>query len=525
MRQPIEESPKDGTAIILEDDANGTYDVAHWSTETGEWVGESGEPTKVTPSHWYPMPRDQYLLREDAISRNQSREGRARRLAASSIAVTLVAGVLIGTYFSAEVAAYVTRYAGHKDTRITEQESRLANQDSRKSNLVAQRQVEAERASAPAEAQQAAQVQQIAGVSASEAQQSLKEDRAEGWAQEPTEARRAIEGLDEQVRAESAQSAGSLEDEREKTAALAREATVRQELTASTAQHRHAIDEERARSAALASELAGTQREIETRAAQSQKAADEAVQQKQAAETTVAELRQSLQQEQKKTASLMQEAKAAQATMTAAEPQRRALDEAQARAAALASELAGTQRKIETRAAQSQKAVDEAVQQKQAAEAAVAELRQSLQQERARTEAMARDLATLQRTLNGRVAVERSADSRVIQVTQAVKTAVAERPKAAEAQGNAEAAKLIARASALLGQGNIGAARIVLERASESGNAQASFMLAEAYDPAILSAWGTYGTRGEVVKAREYYVKAHTGGIREAKDRLDALRQ
>src|SRR6185436_3601680 len=216
MRQPIEESPKDGTAIILEDDANGTYDVARWSTETGEWVGESGEPTKVTPSHWYPMPRDQYLLREDAVSRKQSRGGRARRLA-SSIAVSLVAAMLIVTYFRAELASYVTRYAGHKDTGITEQTSRLANQDSRKSNLVAQRQVEAERASAPAEAHQAAQVQQIAGVSASEAQQSLKEDRAEGWAQEPTEARRAIEGLDEQVRAESAQSAGSLEDEREKT--------------------------------------------------------------------------------------------------------------------------------------------------------------------------------------------------------------------------------------------------------------------------------------------------------------------
>ena len=66
MRHPIEESPKDGTAIILEDDASGTYDVAHWSTEAGQWLGENGEPTKITPTHWYPMPRDQYLLREDA---------------------------------------------------------------------------------------------------------------------------------------------------------------------------------------------------------------------------------------------------------------------------------------------------------------------------------------------------------------------------------------------------------------------------------------------------------------------------
>jgi len=50
-------------------------------------------------------------------------------------------------------------------------------------------------------------------------------------------------------------------------------------------------------------------------------------------------------------------------------------------------------------------------------------------------------------------------------------------------------------------------------------------MLAETYDPAILFTWGTYGTRGEAAKAREYYAKAHTGGIREAKDRLDALHE
>jgi TPR repeat protein len=84
---------------------------------------------------------------------------------------------------------------------------------------------------------------------------------------------------------------------------------------------------------------------------------------------------------------------------------------------------------------------------------------------------------------------------------------------------------LVARAITLLGQGNIGAARSVLERAAESGNAQASFMLAETYDPTILSAWGTHGTRGEAAKARELYAKAQAGGIREAKDRLDALRQ
>ena len=76
------------------------------------------------------------------------------------------------------------------------------------------------------------------------------------------------------------------------------------------------------------------------------------------------------------------------------------------------------------------------MQQKQAAESTIAELQQSLQQERDRTEAMARDLATVRRTMDGRVTVGRSADSHVVQ-TQTVKTATTEPPKAAEAQGNA----------------------------------------------------------------------------------------
>ena len=117
-------------------------------------------------------------------------------------------------------------------------------------------------------------------------------------------------------------------------------------------------------------------------------------------------------------------------------------------------------------------------------------------------------------------------DGDVVHVTQAVKTAVTEPPKAVEAQGNAEAAKLIARASALLGQGRY---RCCADQCSSAparaGNAKASFMLAETYDPAILTAWGTYGTRSEVTKARELYAKAHAGGIQEAEYRLNALHQ
>jgi TPR repeat protein len=75
----------------------------------------------------------------------------------------------------------------------------------------------------------------------------------------------------------------------------------------------------------------------------------------------------------------------------------------------------------------------------------------------------------------------------------------------------------------LLGLGDIGSARIVLERAAEMGSMRASFTLAETYDPLVLPKWGTYGTRSDAARARDLYAKAEAGGIKEAKVRLEAL--
>jgi hypothetical protein len=97
------------------------------------------------------------------------------------------------------------------------------------------------------------------------------------------------------------------------------------------------------------------------------------------------------------------------------------------------------------------------------------------------------------------------------------------RPTAPEVAGNPEAARLMARASLLLSQGNVGAARMVLKRVAETGNASALFALAETYDPRVLSAWGAVGTQSDIAKARELYGKASAGGVHEAKDRLNAL--
>ena len=81
----------------------------------------------------------------------------------------------------------------------------------------------------------------------------------------------------------------------------------------------------------------------------------------------------------------------------------------------------------------------------------------------------------------------------------------------------------MAQARLLLDQGNIIAARSVLRRAAESGNALALYLLAETYDPAILSDWGIFQRRGDVRKARELYAKAVGGGVHEAKHRLSVL--
>jgi hypothetical protein len=490
MREAFETAPRNGKVVILKDDASGTYDVAHWSAEAGEWVGEDGEPTKITPTHWYPYrffpfsssqapsqrpptsdviaPRsvaatapvtvEAFEAQTAPVEANTTPHAR-RRFAASSITATLVAAALIGLYFRAEVAAYVTRYAGQHDIfgismmggQVAEQAAQLpgdseASSLSRLSRDIAlQQRTEADQATVQADAQ----VKQGVEATAPQARQSSeKEQRPEVLASELAEARHAINGLNLQLRAGAANSAQLLGQERDKAAALLQDATAaRQELAASMVQHRQALEEERARSAGLASELAMARREIETQAALLRKAGGEAAQSKQAG--------------------------------------------------------------------------DEAVQLKQAAEN---ELRQSLQQERDRTEAMARDLESARRTIDGRVALERTANSQSAQATQAVEAVASEQPAAAVSQGGPEVARLMTRATALLGQGNIGAARIVLERAAETGSAKASFALAETYDPVILSAWGAYGTRGDATKARELYAKADAGGIPEAKDRFNALR-
>src|SRR6266446_8628978 len=125
MRQTIETAPRDGNLVILGYDASGTYNVAHWLPEAGQWIGENGDPSKITPSRWYPMPGENYLQQGDGLPSGLSDASTTARRARRhgffpffSIAATLVAAALIGVYFHGEVVAYVARYASQQEINL-----------------------------------------------------------------------------------------------------------------------------------------------------------------------------------------------------------------------------------------------------------------------------------------------------------------------------------------------------------------------------------------------------------------------
>jgi hypothetical protein len=101
-------------------------------------------------------------------------------------------------------------------------------------------------------------------------------------------------------------------------------------------------------------------------------------------------------------------------------------------------------------------------------------------------------------------------------------------PLGGEISVKAEPAKaddrLVSRGEELLSKGDVSGARLVLERALASGHARAAFLLAETFDPNMLSKLGALGLKGDAAKARELYTQAQTLGMVQARERLEALR-
>ncbi len=79
------------------------------------------------------------------------------------------------------------------------------------------------------------------------------------------------------------------------------------------------------------------------------------------------------------------------------------------------------------------------------------------------------------------------------------------------------------RGDALIASGDLAAARLVLRRAADAGDARAAMTLAETYDPAILEKLGVHGVVPDLAMARGWYEKARQFGATEATQRLELL--
>jgi hypothetical protein len=295
---------------------------------------------------------------------------------------------------------------------------------------------------------------------------------------------------------------------------------------------RQALQQEQDRVQKLSAALAATSRELGDRAAaladkaaaqdQEREALQLALQQSEAAAANTAQSfaqeRDALQQ-----ARHQSEAAAANAAQSLAR-ERDALQQArrqsEAAAANAAQSLAWERDALQQARQQSEAAAANAAQSlaherdalqqaRQQSEAAAAGYAQSLAQERDRNQELERQVAT------GRNAAPET-------VPPAAEAKI-DKPPAEKA--DPDVMRLLARASLLVSQGDIGAARVVLEHAAGFGSAPALFALAETFDPAVLTAWGTLGTQGDAARAGDLYAKALAGGVAAAKDRLASLRR
>jgi hypothetical protein len=163
MRRPIETAPKDGKTVILEDDVNGTYELARWSAQECAWVAKNGKPYNITPAYWHAMELASPLegecnsssrLQTDSILPNlgaapqpiavstdafpppppgtnsdpvrvvsfgkqiphaKAHRSHAQHRFAASCGAAMVAAAVIGMYFRGDVVAYVTQQADRAD--------------------------------------------------------------------------------------------------------------------------------------------------------------------------------------------------------------------------------------------------------------------------------------------------------------------------------------------------------------------------------------------------------------------------
>jgi hypothetical protein len=86
-----------------------------------------------------------------------------------------------------------------------------------------------------------------------------------------------------------------------------------------------------------------------------------------------------------------------------------------------------------------------------------------------------------------------------------------------------EIASSLRRGNDLIASGDLAAARLVLRRAANAGDAHAAMTLAGTYDPVVLEKLGVHGFVPDAAMARVWYEKARKAGSAAAPQRLELL--
>ena len=102
-------------------------------------------------------------------------------------------------------------------------------------------------------------------------------------------------------------------------------------------------------------------------------------------------------------------------------------------------------------------------------------------------------------------------------------SAKTEAPVATRKLNATEVAALLRRGEELLANGDLAAARLLLQRVAETKNAQAAFQLASTYDPAALKRFSNNSVAADPALAQYWYERARDWGSPDASSPLEAL--
>lgn len=131
------------------------------------------------------------------------------------------------------------------------------------------------------------------------------------------------------------------------------------------------------------------------------------------------------------------------------------------------------------------------------------------------------DLALAARTVDGR----ELAVAKLTLVVEPSNPAAPSETSSTSSALNAEMqASYLAKARDFLTIGQVSSARLLLQRAAESGSPEAALILGDTYDPAYLFELGARGLAGDIGKASFWYRKADELGSPEAKVRIEKLK-